>query len=139
MSLNIFKSVLAENGLRYTAARRAVFEALLFNKPPLSMRQLIEAVDNRFDRASVYRAVDTFIQTGIAHRIPIGFTYKLELSELFRSHHHHLSCVKCGQTQPFEDSNTELRLEQIAEHYGFSVHTHQIEVQGLCRSCRSKL
>jgi Fe2+ or Zn2+ uptake regulation protein len=136
MAIERFTEILREHGLSVTAPRRQVFDALLAADDPRSMKQVIASCTPATDRASVYRTIDTFVRSGIAVRIPIGFTYKYELSEEFSGHHHHFSCVKCGVTVPFESDIIEQTLQQLAAESGFKVRQHQMEAQGLCAACQ---
>src|SRR6266545_4326582 len=91
-----FKQILRDHHQSITGPRMAVFEALL-GEEPLSMRELAEKVRG-IDRASVYRAIDLFERLGIVQRLNTGWKYKLELTDKFAEHHHHLTCVNCGRT-----------------------------------------
>ncbi len=100
------------------------------------MHQLVAACPG-VDRASVYRTIALFEQLSIVQRLQIGWKYKLELSDQFHHHHHHLTCLQCGKVIPLpEDRELETRLRMIAAHERFKIKGHQIEIQGLCESCR---
>lgn len=98
------------------------------------MHELVVAAKD-IDRASVYRTVDLFERLGIVQRINIGWKYKLELTDRFSDHHHHLSCTKCGKTIAMNENELEVFIEQIAHAHGFQPSAHQIEIQGLCSAC----
>jgi Fur family transcriptional regulator, ferric uptake regulator len=128
---------LRKNGYSMTKARQLVFKALE-NQEPLSMNELVKAVEDKIDRASAYRTVALFEKLGIVQRLQIGWKYKLELSDRFNYHHHHVSCTNCGMVAPLrEDSLLETSLQNLAREYGFTPQSHQIEIQGLCARCRS--
>ncbi len=129
---------LKSNNYSLTMARKLVFKALL-DKEPQTMAELVKAVGSKIDRASIYRVVALFEQLGIVDRLQIGWKYKLELSDSFRSHHHHITCTNCGRTQMFEESRViEFELKQLAEEAGFIETGHQLELRGLCRNCQNK-
>ncbi len=117
-----------------TSARVAVFEALL-GQEPLSMHELVKRA-GKVDRASVYRAVDLFERLGIAQRLNTGWKYKIELSDRFAEHHHHLTCTHCGKTIDMNESELETLLSKLAALYQFAPTAHQIEIQGLCLECQ---
>ena len=133
---DIFKTLLKENGYSVTSARLAVFDALL-GKEPMSMHHLVEQVST-IDRASVYRAVELFENLSIAQRIYTGWKYKIELTDTFNSHHHHLTCTNCGRTVAMSEQELESFIDSIAKRHGFTSSAHQIEIQGLCPDCQSK-
>lgn len=87
------------------------------------------------DRASVYRTIELFERLGIVLRVNIGWKYKLELSEMFSDHHHHLSCIECGKVIAMNEGALEEVIERLSSEHGFKPVTHQVEVQGVCRKC----
>ncbi|HEX6258360.1 MAG TPA: Fur family transcriptional regulator [Candidatus Saccharimonadales bacterium] len=135
----LLTKVLRENNYSVTSARKAVF-ALLLRKEPQTMRQLIRAANGTVDRVSIYRAVELFEKLGIAQRITIGWKYKIELSEVFLEHHHHINCLGCGKIVAVkEQPEIEERIKQIARDSGFVLQSHQLELQGLCATCQQRV
>lgn len=134
--LEQFRNTLKHHGYSLTRARLAVFGALQ-GKEPLSMSQVAQACAGKADRASVYRTVALFEELGIVRRLQIGWKYKLELSDAFHYHHHHLTCLKCGRVIPLpEDRQMEARLHTLARGQDFVMKDHLLEIQGLCSDCR---
>jgi Fur family ferric uptake transcriptional regulator len=131
---DIFRQLLKEQGYNVTNARLAVFKALVGHEP-MSMRTLVER-SGAIDRASVYRAIDLFEKLGIVQRLNTGWKYRLELTDKFTDHHHHLTCTQCGKTTALNEDELEAFIENIAHEYGFSPTSHQIEIQGICNECR---
>jgi Fur family ferric uptake transcriptional regulator len=130
-----FMSMLKTSGQSVTKSRVAIFEALL-GQEPMSMHDLVGKVSG-VDRASVYRAVELFEHLGIIQRLHTGWKYKLELSDKFNDHHHHLTCTQCGKTTAMNEGELEMIIRKIAAHHAFQPLSHQIEVQGLCAECRA--
>lgn len=132
------RNFLKAHQLSTTDTRLKVFKAL-DKQEPQTMSELITTLTN-VDRASVYRTVALFEKLGIIRRLQIGWKYKLELSEQFNYHHHHISCTKCGAIFPLrEDANLEAIINSLANEYGFEPQDHQLEIQGLCRNCQNNL
>ncbi|HSX16730.1 MAG TPA: transcriptional repressor [Patescibacteria group bacterium] len=129
-----FRQLLKDHGQSVTKARLAVFNALL-GKEPLSMHELVNHVPE-IDRASAYRTVELFEQLGIVQRLNTGWKYKLELSDKFAEHHHHLTCTHCGRTIPMNETELERVIDRLAQAHDFTPTAHQIEIQGLCSNCR---
>lgn len=131
-----FRAVMRQRGQSVTGARLAVFKALQ-NKEPQTMGEVVAACHGQADRASVYRAIALFERLGIAQRLQIGWKYKLELSDPFHNHHHHLTCGNCGKVMPLpEDRILEERLRLLAASARFKMREHQLEIGGLCENCR---
>jgi Fur family ferric uptake transcriptional regulator len=87
------------------------------------------------DRASVYRTIGLFEGLGLVQRLNTGWKYKIELSDTFTEHHHHLTCTNCGKTVAMNEQELERFIEQLAREHGFKPSGHQIEIQGVCGGC----
>lgn len=134
-SLKKFEAILRHNHHHVTRARQQVFLALQ-GKNPQSMNDLHTALKGVVDRTSVYRAIELFEAVGIVHRIQIGWKYKVELSDIFVDHHHHISCLGCGRVFSIqEDEEIERLIDQIAAKNNISRPVHQLEIQGFCQDC----
>src|SRR5688572_29390322 len=133
-SVERLKYILKSAGFSVTKARLGVFNALLGHEP-LSMHDLVERAGN-IDRASVYRAVELFEQLGVVQRLNIGWKYKLELTDKFAEHHHHLTCTHCGRTIAMNEDELEQLIARLASAHDFTPSSHQIEIQVVCADCR---
>jgi Fur family transcriptional regulator, ferric uptake regulator len=130
-----FRKLLKEQGYSITQARTAVFEALL-DQEPLSMHDLV-ARTKAVDRASVYRAIDLFERLNVVQRLNTGWKYKIELTDIFTEHHHHLTCVQCNRTVAMNEQALEGFIDNLARQHGFKPTAHQIEIQGICEKCQA--
>lgn len=129
--------LLASKGLSVTRQRLAVFE-LLEESEPLTMHELQDLAGGKLDRASLYRTISVFERLGIVRRVNIGWKYKLELSDTFSEHHHHLTCLRCHKVIPINEGELELFINSLSAQYQFEPVEHQIEIQGYCADCRSQ-
>lgn len=100
------------------------------------MHELAERASG-VDRASVYRTVALFERLGIVQRLNTGWKYKIELTDKFAEHHHHLTCTHCGRTITMNESELEVLISKLAAHHNFAPTSHQIEIQGLCERCQT--
>lgn len=133
---DIFLARLKEHGQSRTRARQIVFDGLLQHQEhPIAMRELVEQ-SKGVDRASVYRAVELFERLAIVQRIYTGWKYKLELSDSFTAHHHHLVCTHCGKSVAINENELENFIDSLAMRHGFVAQSHQIEIQGRCAACQ---
>jgi len=134
--LEQLRNTLKEHEQSLTRARRIIF-GVLQDQEPQTMRDITAACAGRVDRASVYRTISLFERLGIVQRLQIGWKYKLELSDAFHRHHHHLTCRQCGRTFALpEDNDLEQRLKLLAHRQNFQMQGHQLEIQGLCQNCQ---
>ncbi len=89
--------VLLQNaGLHPTAGRRAVFAALRGGKC-LSAADIVRRLSRRIPPATVYRALSSLYETGLARRIPAdhGALYTLAHAEPSPQ----LVCSRCGKVE----------------------------------------
>lgn len=132
----ILAKKLKDKGYSVTKPRLITFDALSNSKQPLTMQDLIRRTNKAVDRASVYRTVDIFEETGITQRIYSGWKYKIELSDVFQEHHHHFTCTNCGLVIPINNEEIEDIIKDLSEKQKFKATTHQLEIQGLCAKCQ---
>lgn len=131
----LFEKILRNNSLHVTHARKEVFMAL-WNKEPQSMREIEKSIGQSIDRTSIYRSIELFNKLGIIHKVQMGWKYKIELSDIFIEHHHHISCLNCGKVIAIhEDEHIESMIHKLAETYKFTKPVHQLEIQGYCQRC----
>ncbi len=129
------KTILKQNGSSLTRTRQLVFD-LLRDKDPQSMQVLCSRATPEVDRATVYRTIDLYERLGIVHRLNIGWKYKVELSDLFNDHHHHMHCEKCGKIIDLPANiMLEKMIETVAIKSSFSPRGHTLEIYGLCSVC----
>ena len=94
-STKLLQKVLRDNGYSLTNARKIIIDNL-WDSEPQSTNELIDKLHGEIDRASLYRNITLFEKLGLIQRVYIGWKYKIELSDVFSNHHHHISCLKCG-------------------------------------------
>ena len=135
-SSELFEQLLRRAGYSITSPRRLVFNTL-YRREPLSMHELGAKTKGRIDRASLYRITRIFEELGIVQRIPTGWKYKLELTDIFTHHHHHITCLGCSSIIPIkENKSIENLIENIVRKQGVLSVRHQLEVQGYCAKCQ---
>lgn len=132
--VSLLKRRLRAAGLSLTGPRAEVFRILRASAGPVSIQEVIEAVDG-IHFVSVYRSIDALIKAGVTIRIPIGFKNKYELSEDFKPHHHHAVCERCGGTWSVEDERAEALMRQLAAQAGLTPTRHHFELYGVCADC----
>ena len=134
-NIQSLKNILSDKGYKLTKARENTFSALL-SPEPQSMATLIEKSHNKVDRVTMYRNIDLFEKLGIVNRIYVGWKYKLELSDNFMDHHHHLSCLSCGKVIDIEDEqHINEFIKSVTDKFNFTPRHHQFEIDGFCDVC----
>lgn len=133
--INKLTRLLKSHGYSLTKPRIEVFKYLI-GKEPLSISAVTKSLETTVDRASIYRTVTLFQQLGIVQRHNIGWKYKIELTDMFSDHHHHFTCTLCGKIVAINETELESFIDSLAKQYGFTATQHQIELQGICASCK---
>lgn len=139
MELQRFKKILKQNGHFITKPRLRLFDVLQ-NHTTLTFQELVSLIP-KHDQATLYRNTDLFERLGIINRLRLGWQTKIELSDAFWHHHHHLSCVMCNRVVILKDNPLlEQQIKTISQQHEFKPLDHQLEIRGLCRTCsRDKL
>lgn len=131
----LLRQILGDNGFKTTRPRLVVFQ-LLRHHGMQSLAELNNRTEGKADRVSVYRVIDLFEKLGIARRVTIGWKYKVELSDIFLNHHHHITCLECGRVQAIRASkDIENTIHTLTSEPGFIITSHQLELQGYCKKC----
>lgn len=130
---------LKKAGYSVTKPRQIVFTALQAGKPR-SMHELTLDLSSVIDRASIYRTIELFERLGIVVRVQTGWKHKVELSDAFLPHHHHLTCTNCGKVVSFDEPDGfDNLLARIASRHGFTAENHTLEISGLCEECQESI
>lgn len=90
------------------------------------------------DKTTFYRTIKQFYELNIIKDAVINGVRKIELSDSFSSHHHHLICVKCGEVANINDMKLEQYLKLLAARKGYTHQNHSFEIQGICPACSIK-
>lgn len=131
--------VLRQHGIRVTEIRKEIVETLLSRDSALSCKEIKELIPGDFDRVTLYRTLNTFVEEGIIHQITGSegtVRYALCSSGECATHHHddkhiHFRCTACGLTFCLEYHNP----PKLEIPNGYKVGSFEISATGLCKSC----
>lgn len=129
--------VLERKGVRVTAIRILVMEALLASSRPMSLSDL-ETVLDTVDKSSIFRTLEVFEKHHAVHSIDDGTgSIKFEVCEggtdcTVSDMHTHFYCEKCHRTYCLKDIN--VPVVNLPE--GFEMHSVNYIVKGICPGCR---
>ena len=121
-------------GLRSTAPRRAVLEALL-TRPHSTVTDLSQAVDGQLSNQTIYNALDDLANSGLVRRIePAGSATRYETR--VGDNHHHVVCRSCGTVADVDCHTGEAPCLHPAAAPGFA-HIDEAELTwwGTCTGC----
>jgi Fur family transcriptional regulator, ferric uptake regulator len=126
-------------GFRVTDARRAVAELVARREGPFTAADLVadaQAGQLGIGRATVFRAIDAFIELNLIERIdlPSGDHAYVACEP---AHHHHVVCERCGRTTEIDDHGVRDIVRAVERRTGFTIDRHRLELFGRCAACAS--
>lgn len=132
--LDTFHDLLREHGKSITKPRSQLFQYLQ-QSGPVTVAQFMRQNAAVADRASLYRALLLFRSLGVIEDRIIQGRQMLELTDRYDSHHHHLTCERCGKSVAITMPEIEQSLVDAGLEHGFIVKSHSIELAGVCADC----
>jgi Fe2+ or Zn2+ uptake regulation protein len=128
--------MIREAGLRLTAGRLAVLEAL--SEAPHADAESVFSVVRAFVPAtsiqSVYNILGDLTAAGLVRRIePAGSPALYE--RRIGDNHHHVVCTECGAVGDVDCVFGEAPCLEPSNANGFTVHTAEVTFWGLCANC----
>ena len=131
--------ILKHNQLSVTDNRLKILELFHKNNKALSHADIEHLSGKNFDRVTIYRTLQTFVEKGIIHTIPTAdnsIVYALCKEACGEGHHHddhvHFICDKCGTTYCLEQTS----IPSINIPKGFLTNQVNVLVNGVCKNCR---
>ncbi len=139
-----FKKMIRAMGLKITTQRMLILGSLhdadaLSGERHVTAQELFEkvaVVDSSVGFATVYRFLRNLAEKNFVTEVRMGGgSSRYELTT--QHHHDHLTCTVCGRICEFENPKIEKLQAQVAEHFGFILTSHILELYGTCPSCQS--
>jgi Fur family ferric uptake transcriptional regulator len=132
------KEILKRSQLSVTASREKILNLFLEQTGALAHGDIEKKAGEKFDRVTVYRTLQTFVEKGIIHTIPTAdnsIRYALCKDDCAEGHHHdqhiHFVCTKCDNTYCLDDIVTpDIKLPK-----GYSSSHIEVVVEGVCKKC----
>ncbi|MEO6547449.1 MAG: transcriptional repressor [Ferruginibacter sp.] len=135
MVLNILK----KSKLSITDSRKKILQLFLSSGGALAHADIEKFTGEIFDRVTVYRTLQTFVEKGIIHHIPTtdnSILYALCKDNCEEGHHHdnhvHFICDVCCKTICLED----VIIPQVKLPKGFMPKHAEMVVSGVCDDCK---
>ncbi len=138
--MNKVSAILKENSLSVTAGRQKILQLFIDVQGALSHSDIEKKTGEYFDRVTVYRTLNSFVDKGIIHIIPSSdnsIKYALCKDDCEEGHHHdhhvHFQCSECNGTFCLDGVVT----PTVAVPAGYKTKTIEVVVQGICKQCNS--
>ena len=126
-------------GMRITAARRLVVEALHEAGRPVTAEELASGMYGRFPRtdlASVYRNLETLEDAGIVQHMHLGHGPGLYAPT--GSAQEYVACERCGRSEPVAAVALDGLRAAVRAAVGYEASFTHFPLMGLCPSCLDK-
>jgi len=135
------EAALAANGLRLTAARRAICRVLARSHDQhLTATDLLRKVKRAspgVNLSTIYRTLEALEGAGLLHHVHLGHGPGIvHLSEA--TDHHHLYCERCGKTVDLPLPELGPSLRRLAARHGFRLGGVHFAIAGLCQACAAE-
>jgi Fur family ferric uptake transcriptional regulator len=131
--------ILKRNGLSVTASRTKILDLFLAAEGALAHADIEKNTDAAYDRVTVYRTLQTFVEKGIVHQIPTtdnSILYALCKQDCEEGHHHdnhvHFVCNQCEKTFCLDD----VIVPEVKLPKGFTPVEASMIVAGVCIDCK---
>jgi Fur family ferric uptake transcriptional regulator len=124
------------SGVRVTAARRAVVQALVAADDHVTADDLAAAVAVAapdVHRSTVYRTLDALERLGVVTHVHLG--HGRAVYHLTDHLHQHAVCEACGMVVELPDDVLRDVVERLARETGFEIDPHHFALVGRCRYC----
>jgi Fur family ferric uptake transcriptional regulator len=125
-------AALRERGLRLSAARRLVLEALFAADAPASAERI--ATSAGLDLASTYRNLETLERHGLARHVHFGHGAGLYVL-VGRGEREYLFCERCREVQALVPSELDPVRERIRDEFGYEARFTHFAIVGTCPRC----
>jgi len=133
-----WRTELRSRGLRVTAPRLAVLEALGEAGSPLTHGELVGRLGpDGWDRATLYRNLVDLTEIGLVRRTDVGdHVWRFELADPRHDgdHRAHFVCDSCGDVKCLPDESVELHPADGAPR-SFRARQVEIQIRGRCDNC----
>ena len=133
-------AALRARGLRVSAARRLVIEALFAAPGPVSAEDIAGGLDGRLhesDLASAYRNLETLEELGLVRHVHLGHGPGL-YAVADRADCEYLVCSHCEAVSTVSPDRLEKVRAAILDATGFEASFTHFPIVGLCSDCAKK-
>lgn len=133
------EEILKKNHLSVTDSRQKIMQLFLNSDGALAHADIEKKTGESFDRVTVYRTLQSFVEKGIIHLIPTrdnSIKYALCKDDCEAGHHHdnhvHFICDECHKTICLDD----VTVPEVKLPKGFTPQHAEMVVNGICEECK---
>lgn len=136
-----FGDFLQSHGLKLTNERASLLREIFSTHYHFEADELLFKLKEKqvkISRATVYRTLELLVKSGMVRRVHLGEDHYHYEYVSQNSHHDHLVCTTCGDVIEFHDPVLEARQQEICDGQRFTPTYHNLQILGVCDSCRSR-
>lgn len=129
--------LLRRKHLSVTDSRKRILTLFMQQQDALAHGDIEKRAGEKFDRVTIYRTLQTFVEKGIVHTIPTADnSVRYALCRDCGEHHHHddhvhFICTLCDTTTCLDDVvSPAINLPE-----GYRPQNVQVVIHGICRNC----
>lgn len=141
--MNALEDILEKFGMRKTACRLSLLKLFLDHaNVAMSENTLAEHCRGEYDRATIYRTLNSFLEKGIVHKVvddgkALKFALNSRITEQSPEHAHpthvHFHCEDCEKTFCLED----IEVREIELPEGYKALHQDLLIRGTCKTCET--
>ncbi|NIR46000.1 MAG: transcriptional repressor [Gemmatimonadetes bacterium] len=132
------RSALEASGHRHTAQRAAIYHYLkgVTTHPTADeiFTQVREVLPD-ISLATVYKALEAFVESGVARKLPLGggsARYDGRTDD-----HDHVRCLRCGKVRDVVGAHDSDLIRGLDSEEGFEILDYRLELIGYCPDCQN--
>jgi Fur family ferric uptake transcriptional regulator len=132
--------ILRRKNLSVTDSRRKILTLFLSTPDAMAHGDIEKKAGEKFDRVTIYRTLQTFVEKGIVHTIPTADNSVLYAlcKDCAEGHHHddhvHFVCSQCDRTICLDDVVS----PKIDLPEGYIADNVQVVIHGTGKDCNNK-
>ena len=137
-----FRAYIAQQGLRATRQRMAVYDAARGISDHYTADELLRrarAIDDSVSRATVYRTLPLLVGCGAVREVDVGRDHTYYLTEnggtAFRAQ---LVCERCDAIVEVDAPFMEWYGKAVAAKHGMRPVSQRLQVSAICSACQGK-
>ena len=139
-ALETFRKFLAQEGLRVTSQRLAIFDAALGRKEHFTAEQLLDyarSIDDSVSRATVYRTLPIMTRSALLREIDIGSGEKFYMPNLEQNTQiAQVVCIDCDRIFEISAPFMEWYGSTVSSKLNLTPVTQRLQVSARCNTLR---
>jgi len=129
-----------ERGLRLSAPRKTVIEALFASTGPVSAEEIAGGLGGRLpksDLTSVYRNLEVLEELGLVRHVHLGHAPGLYMLA-GRAEQEYVVCERCSRHLALPAKRLEAARDAVRRETGFEVRFTHFPIVGVCPDCATR-